>query len=67
MSKNNKSDLKIENIDITVDGSLGLLALGARGVKAWRERREEEGYVIKNSNKVKKKKKENAAEEKTDE
>ncbi len=27
---------------ITEEGSLGLLALGAKGIKAWRKKREEE-------------------------
>jgi hypothetical protein len=39
------SDKKIESkdgtFDIPPDGSLGLLALGAVGLKAWRKKREE--------------------------
>lgn len=31
-----------ENFDIPVEGSLGLLALGAVGLKAWRKKRDEE-------------------------
>ncbi|MCW3086444.1 MAG: hypothetical protein JWP12_3810 [Bacteroidetes bacterium] len=31
---------------ITTDGSLGLLALGAKGIKAWRKKREEEKLKI---------------------
>jgi len=28
--------------EVTAEGSLGLLALGAAGIKAWRKKREEE-------------------------
>ena len=40
--------------DIPVDGSLGILALGAVGVKAWRERRKETGYKILNTDLIRK-------------
>ena len=30
-----------KNYEITVEGSLGLLALGAAGIRAWRKKREE--------------------------
>lgn len=36
--------------DIPVEGSLGLLALGAVGVIAWRKKRKETGYIIENTN-----------------
>lgn len=32
----------IKTIEIPVDGSLGLLALGAVGIKTWRKKRAEE-------------------------
>ena len=37
--KNNNAAIPFE---ITADGSLGLLALGAVGIKAWRKKRDEE-------------------------
>lgn len=39
-NKNNKQENKI--FEIPINGSLGLLALGAVGIKAWRKKREEE-------------------------
>jgi hypothetical protein len=36
---------------VTADGSLGLLALGAVGIKAWRKKREEEKAKIKENKK----------------
>ncbi|MBN1968412.1 MAG: hypothetical protein JXR48_09690 [Candidatus Delongbacteria bacterium] len=37
-------------IDIPVEGSLGLLAVGARGILAWKKKRKECNYQIKNQN-----------------
>ncbi|HEX8517322.1 MAG TPA: hypothetical protein VF868_14085 [Bacteroidia bacterium] len=37
----------VQNYEITSQGSLGLLALGAAGIRAWREKREEEKTNIK--------------------
>jgi hypothetical protein len=45
MEKSNPSENKKkthDTIEIPVEGSLGLLALGAVGLKAWRKKREEE-------------------------
>ncbi len=36
--------------EIPLEGSLGVLALGATGIQAWRKRREEAGYIIQNTN-----------------
>lgn len=42
-STENKHSKKIINaIEIPANGSLGLLALGAVGIKAWRKKREED-------------------------
>ena len=49
--------------DIPVEGSLGLLALGAVGILAWKQKRKETGYAIPHSNFVKK---EPEAKKKTD-
>ncbi len=40
---------------VPVEGSLGLLALGAVGIRAWKERRKEVGYINLNTNFIKKK------------
>ena len=40
-SENINSKKIINAIEIPADGSLGLLALGAVGIKAWRKKREE--------------------------
>lgn len=46
MEKNSGENINskkiINAIEIPADGSLGLLALGAVGVKAWRKKRDEE-------------------------
>ncbi len=39
--------------DIPLEGSLGVLALGATGIQAWRKRREEAGYIIQTTNIIK--------------
>ncbi len=40
-----------ENIhEIPVEGSLGLLALGAVGIRAWRKKQKEVGYKNPNEN-----------------
>lgn len=36
-----------KNYEVTAQGSLGLLALGAVGIKAWRKKREEERNKLK--------------------
>lgn len=41
-SENINSKKIINAIEIPADGSLGLLALGAVGIKAWRKKRGEE-------------------------
>jgi hypothetical protein len=33
---------KKESYEVTAEGSLGLLALGAKGIQAWRKKRDEE-------------------------
>ena len=46
----------IKNLDdVPVEGSLGILALGAVGIAAWKKKRIEAGYVIPNTNFMKKK------------
>ncbi len=50
MEKNNR-----KSFDIPVEGSLGLLALGAVGIRAWKKKREESGFVNENTNFIKKK------------
>ena len=40
-SENINSKKIINAVEIPTDGSLGLLALGAVGIKAWRKKREE--------------------------
>ena len=50
-SKNSTSTKLINAVEIPTDGSLGLLALGAVGIKAWRKKREEEDLKIKNNQK----------------
>ena len=46
MEKNSGENINskkiINAIEIPADGSLGLLALGAVGIKAWRKKRDEE-------------------------
>lgn len=37
-----KGDAVPQPYEITSEGSLGILALGAEGIKAWRKKREEE-------------------------
>ncbi|MDF2438119.1 MAG: hypothetical protein K0Q95_2495 [Bacteroidota bacterium] len=39
--KNSDEELP-KNYEVTAQGSLGLLALGAVGIKAWRKKRKEE-------------------------
>ena len=46
-SKNSTSTKLINAVEIPTDGSLGLLALGAVGIKAWRKKREEEELKLK--------------------
>ena len=59
MKKNNENkksqDVKImikdgKEIDIPVEGSLGLLALGAVGIRAWRRKQKEINYINPNEN-----------------
>ena len=45
----------LKHFDIPVEGSLGLLALGAVGIFAWKKKRKEAGYVIPHNNFIKKK------------
>ena len=44
-NKNNSNEKVKKNepiiLDIPVEGSLGLLAYGAKGIKAWRKKRDE--------------------------
>jgi hypothetical protein len=53
--KKNINTIKKKNIFSTsetiANGSLGLLALGAVGIKAWRKKREEEELKLKNNQK----------------
>jgi hypothetical protein len=52
-SQKNKVNLKNPlSYEITAEGSLGLLALGAVGIKAWRKKRQEE--TAKSNNELKK-------------
>lgn len=44
-----KSNKKNNFIEIPSEGALGLLALGAVGIKAWRKKREEDANKIKNN------------------
>ena len=44
---NNETNLS-KPIEITADGSLGILALGAVGIKAWKKKRAEEQSKEKN-------------------
>lgn len=46
----NKKNI-LSNSEIPAGGSLGLLALGAVGIKAWRKKREEEEQKLKNNQK----------------
>ncbi len=46
-NKNKKKS--INPFEITADGSLGLLALGAVGIKAWKEKRKETASKSKES------------------
>lgn len=48
MSQNNKLfiDENGNEIDIPLDGSLGLLATGYKGLMAWRAKRQHEGYDV---------------------
>jgi hypothetical protein len=46
-SENNEEKNPINMTAIPTAGSLGLLALGAVGIKAWREKREEEKEKLK--------------------
>jgi hypothetical protein len=39
---NSDSSVLPQNYEVTSQGSLGLLALGAVGIKAWRKKRKEE-------------------------
>lgn len=55
MKSNEKKGDSVLSIDgkpfeIPLEGSLGLLALGATGVLAWRRKREASGYRIQNTN-----------------
>ncbi|MGZ4056210.1 MAG: hypothetical protein ACXVDZ_03530 [Bacteroidia bacterium] len=49
-SDENKTE-KEKPFEIPTNGSLGLLALGAVGIKAWREKRKEELLKLKNDKK----------------
>jgi hypothetical protein len=52
-TQKNKLDLKNTiSYEITAEGSLGVLALGAVGIKAWRKKRQEE--TVKPNNELKK-------------
>lgn len=44
-------DIKVQNIEITEKGSLGLLALGDIGVRAWRKIKKEGQQKNKNDKK----------------
>jgi hypothetical protein len=60
MSK--KTDMK--PFEIPVEGSLGILALGAVGIRAWKKKRQDVGYDVPNTNFMKKKPEELKAEAK---
>ncbi|MFA6617725.1 MAG: hypothetical protein WCT23_01475 [Candidatus Neomarinimicrobiota bacterium] len=49
MPKKNNSQFQ----DIPLEGSLGLLALGAVGIRAWKKKREESAFVNENKNFIK--------------
>lgn len=56
----NFEDVKIitqdgEEIEIPLEGSLGLLALGAVGIRAWRRKQKEMNYINPNENIIEKK------------
>ena len=57
MQDNIIKNKKAKEYEIPLEGSLGLLALGYRGLVAWREKREKEGYKTTNQILVSKKKK----------
>ena len=42
VSKKSSSTKLLNVVEIPTDGSLGVLALGAVGIKAWRKKREEQ-------------------------
>lgn len=46
-TKNNKKNNFSNPVEITADGSLGLLALGAVGIKEWKKKREEQQSKLK--------------------
>lgn len=50
--------------DIPVEGSLGLLALGAVGILAWKKKQKETAYVVPHSNFIKKRPEELKAQDK---
>ncbi len=50
-SENTNSKKIINAIEISADGSLGLLALGAVGIKAWRKKRDAEKSKENNNSK----------------
>jgi len=52
-----------EEIEIPVEGSLGLLALGAVGIKAWRKKRREMKYINPNENMIEEKTEEDKKKE----
>lgn len=52
------TDESKNTISIPVEGSLGLLALGAVGLKAWREAKKEAGIIHSFNNSIKGAKKE---------
>jgi hypothetical protein len=49
--KNKQPDTPPKVYEVTAQGSLGLLAMGAAGIRAWRKKREEEKSELKNDGK----------------
>lgn len=61
---NERNELKIltkegKEFEVPVEGSLGLLALGAVGIQAWRKKQREMNYKNPNENVIVEKKQEN--------
>ncbi len=44
------NEFQAHTYEVPVEGSLGVLALGAVGILAWREKQKKEGYINPNEN-----------------
>lgn len=50
-NRHSENSNQVKPYEVTVEGSLGLLALGAQGIKAWRKKKAEESAKSGNKSK----------------